>query len=420
MSTNFKYASENEASVYESLSSNKGKKVINKILLGTYVQILDADGDWFKISTAGPGGWMHKDTLSDTMGLKVFFLDVGQGDGMLIEIGKYKILVDAGPNDSMHNYLTKWQYKYLLDAGKKVHIDFLIVSHFDTDHYKGFVKILQNQGFTFGNICHPGILKFATKDNPFKTGLGDTIESENETLLTKIFDNLITADRSVAFNRDVTAFMDALIEANEEERVIGAKRIEAGDVILNKKIDGYDFSIEVLAPFTEKVGNKKGFLYWKDDGKTINGHSLVLKLNYGTRTVLFGGDLNTLSENYLMSKYKGQNPFEVDVAKSCHHGSSDFTEKFMRLINPYATVISSGDNEGHAHPRADAIGCAGKYSKSKRPLVYSTELARSTNLKKSEILYGMINLRCNGQDIYISQMKEVQKDSDMWDSYEVK
>ncbi|MCU0405332.1 MAG: hypothetical protein MUE99_12380 [Chitinophagaceae bacterium] len=92
----------------------------------------------------------------------------------------------------------------------------------------------------------------------------------------------------------------------------------------------------------------------------------------------------------------------------------------MGLVKPYATVISSGDNESHAHPRADAIGCAGKYSKSKRPLVYSTELARSVNMRSNEILFGMINLRCDGKDIFISQMKEAKKASDLWDSYEVK
>lgn len=162
------------------------------------------------------------------------------------------------------------------------------------------------------------------------------------------------------------------------------------------------------------------FAYWKDEGQTINGHSLVLKLTFGSRTLLLGGDLNTYSQNYLMGKYAPANPFEVDVSKSCHHGSSDFSEKFMELINPFATVISSGDNEGHAHPRADAIGCAGKYSKSIRPLVYSTELARSTDLKNQKILYGMINLRCNGSDIYMSQMKEVKNNADLWDSYLVK
>ncbi len=118
--------------------------------------------------------------------------------------------------------------------------------------------------------------------------------------------------------------------------------------------------MEVLAPFTEKIDGKTCFVYWKDDGKTINGHSLVLKLRLAQGTFLFGGDLNTFSENYLMGKYEDQNPFEVDVAKSCHHGSHDFTENFMALVNPYATVISSGDNEKHSHPRPDAFGCPEK------------------------------------------------------------
>ncbi len=420
--SNFKYAAINEAPIYESVKNNKGQKPVNKILMGTYVRVLESAGDWYKIVTAGtpmPGAWMHKDTLTDNMGLKVFFLDVGQGDGVLLEIGKYKILIDAGPDSSMFNYLTKWQYKYLLTANKPVHIDYLIVSHFDKDHYNGFTKILEHPGFTFGTICHPGILKFAG-GHPYATGLGNTVKNGTDTILTQVFNNLTTTNSAVPFNSYITPFIAKLQTAFGEGRVGKARRYEAGEVILKKKIEGQDFTLEVLGPFTEKVGNKKGFLYWKDDGKTINGHSLVIKATYGSRTFLLGGDLNTYSQNYLISKYPDQNPFEVDVAKSCHHGSSEFTEKFMKMINPYATVISSGDNESHSHPRADAIGCAGKYSKSKRPLVYSTELARSTNLKKNEILFGLINMRCNGTDIYMSQMKEARNSYDIWDSYEVK
>lgn len=412
----FKYALTNEATIYESVSNGKGKNPINKILMGTYVRVIENNGAWLKVETAGPDGWMSASDLSNEMGLKIFFLDVGQGDGVLLEVGKYKILIDAGPNNSMYNYLTKWQYKYILDKGEKVHIDYLIVSHFDIDHYKGFVKILKDTRFTFGTIVHAGILKFATKVNPYNSGLGDTIINNGQKYLIKIFDNLLNINESASFNRDVTAFINALQNA----QVNKAKRYEQGNTLIDETIEGKNFRIEVLAPFTEKQNNKKAFVYWKDDGKTINGHSLVLKVTFGTRTILLGGDLNTFSQNYLIGQYAPNNPFEVDVAKSCHHGSSDFTEKFMKLINPYATVISSGDNEGHAHPRADAVGCAGKYSKSKRPLVYSTELARSTDLKNQKILYGMINLRCNGTDIYMSQMKEVKKDSDLWDSYEVK
>lgn len=419
MAIQFKYAAINEANIYDSVSNGKGKKTINKILMGTYVEIIQQDGDWYKVKTAGPDGWMHKDTLTDEMGLKVFFLDVGQGDGVLLEVGKLKILIDAGPNNNMYGYLTKWKYTYLLNSKEKIHIDFLIISHFDADHYKGTIKILSNPNFTFGTIIHPGILKFAEKTNPYNTGLGQTVKKDENVYLAQIFDNLLTVKSDIPFNRDITSFLNALQKAASEGRVSKVKRYEQGNTIISNKIEKKNFRIDVLGPFTEKVGNKKMLSYWEDESHTINGNSLVLKITFGDRTFLLGGDLNTDSQNFLMSKYGNNNPFEVDVAKSCHHGSSDFSEEFMKLINPYATVISSGDNESFSHPRADAIGCAGKYSKSKRPLVYSTELARSINMKSNKILFGMINLRCNGKDIFISQMKEARNSADIWDSYEV-
>jgi competence protein ComEC len=421
MSTTFKYASVNEATLYESVTpAGKGQKPVNKILLGTYVEVVEEKDDWVKVITAGPHGWMPKNELGDQMGLKIFYLDVGQGDGALIEIGNYKILVDAGPTDNMFNYLTRWQYKYLLDKNEKIHIDYLIISHFDADHFKGFIKILEHPGFTFGQVCHPGILKFATRGNTFNSGLGTTVQNGGTNFLTTVFDNLLTRSGEVPFNRDITAFLKALDKAKSENRVLRAKRLTQGDVVIKKKVEGKLFTLEVLAPFLEKVAGKNAYIYWKDDGKTINGHSLVLKISFGERSFLFAGDLNSLSENYVMEKYQSKNPFQVDVAKACHHGSSDFTEQFMAMINPLVSVISSGDNEGFSHPRADAVGCAGKYSRSARPLVFSTELARSTNLKDKRILYGMINGRCNGQDIYMAQMKEVHSNADVWDSYEVK
>ena len=84
-----------------------------------------------------------------------------------------------------------------------------------------------------------------------------------------------------------------------------------------------------------------------------------------------------------------------------------------------ATVISSGDNESFSHPRADAIGCAGRYSRGVKPLIFSTELARSTNVTTQKVLYGMINSRCDGQKIFFAQMKEKHSGADLWDSYEV-
>jgi len=114
-------------------------------------------------------------------------------------------------------------------------------------------------------------------------------------------------------------------------------------------------------------------------------------LKYGDLRVLLGGDLDTEAEEYLISKYPNDNPFRVDVAKACHHGSSEFSIDFLKKVKLYATVISSGDNENYSHPGADALGCVGRYTRSERPLVFSTELARSYNSAR-EIHYGNLNM----------------------------
>lgn len=415
----FKYAARNESPVYQSISNHKGVKIINRLLMGTYVGIREEDDDFFKVVTAGPDGWMKKSDLSDNMGLKIFYLDVGQGDGVLLEVGNLRLLIDGGPGNHMHGYLTRWQYTYLLRYKKPVHIDYVFISHFDTDHYKGLIKVLENPLFTIGTIYHPGILKFASKNNPYNTGLGNVVSIEKQKYLTGVFDDLLTLECEASYNRDVNLFMKALLKAHENHRIGKVKRLKSGDVPIHEIIENKTFKVEILAPFNEKVEDKDAFLYWKDDSITINGHSMVLKVTFGARTMMFGGDLNKKAEEYLMSRYPDSHPFEVDVAKCCHHGSSDFSEQFMQKVNPYATVISSGDNEGFSHPRADAIGCAGRYARGERPLVYSTELARSVNSRSKKVLFGMINLRCNGNEIYISQMKEVNKPSDIWDSYKL-
>jgi hypothetical protein len=60
-----------------------------------------------------------------------------------------------------------------------------------------------------------------------------------------------------------------------------------------------------------------------------------------------------------------------------HHGSSHFSDALLRVINAAATVISCGDNESHTYPRVDALGSFGKHGRGERPLIFSTELARS-------------------------------------------
>ena len=415
MLPDFLYAVTNEAPVYGDVTNNKPRNLVNKIQMGTYVTIKSELGDFYQVVTAGPNGWMNKKDLGSTMGLKIFYLDVGMGDAALIEVGNLRILIDGGPARNMHSYLSRWQYTYLIYKGQPVHIDYVFVSHFDADHFKGLVSLINDQRFSFGTIYHAGILKFADRSNPHNSGLGKVVKRDNIKYLTSLFNNLLKTGTTDIFNRDISDFLDAVAAAHAEGRLKSTKRLSAGDVPVKKIIESKNFKIDIWAPFTEKIGGRHCFVYWSNEGKTINGHSLVLRISFGDRTFLFGGDLNAHSERYLLEKYGNTNPFLSDVAKSCHHGSSDFTEEFMQQVNPFATVISSGDNDSYSHPRADAIGCAGKYGRGIRPLVFSTELARS--FSKSGILFGMINLRSNGTAVYINQMKETKRPQDMWDAY---
>ena len=100
------------------------------------------------------------------------------------------------------------------------------------------------------------------------------------------------------------------------------------------------------------------------------------------------------------------------------------------MLNPIATIISSGDEEPHCHPRPDTLGTIGKYSRGKRSLIFSTELARSgkefLELKDMDIsaqkkkervvtVYGMINVRTDGEKVVIAQKLESAAKGRNWD-----
>jgi hypothetical protein len=248
-----------------------------------------------------------------------------------------------------------------------------------------------------------------------------------------------------------------------------------------------EFTIEVLGPVVEKAPNgKKGLRTFAssmtakamNEGKTKNGHSVLLRLAYREFSVLFGGDLNTPAEHFLMRHYgnKGNPPttiadttamiecararFGVDLMKSCHHGASDVTDEFLEATRPAAFVVSSGDEESYVHPRPDLLGLLGKKGRGHRPLVLCTELLRSTREKEDPALrgkldrlvasideetdpekkkaleqaredildelfkrnvgvYGAINLRTDGRRAVVAFRREQSKGTNRWFTYEL-
>ncbi|HRH96710.1 MAG TPA: hypothetical protein PLB55_12280, partial [Prosthecobacter sp.] len=146
--------------------------------------------------------------------------------------------------------------------------------------------------------------------------------------------------------------------------------------------------IKVLAPVEFDIDGKAAIRRFPGgDSKNTNGNSIMLRVDFGRTRTILTGDLNKSSQTWLLKDYEGHTQeFECDVAKACHHGSDDVSYSFLQRLRPAVTVISSGDNEGHDHPRPSIVAASAttghfelKDDELVSPLVFSTELARSVS-----------------------------------------
>ena len=422
-----KYAARPETPLFEKpddvdAGPHDGLKMVNVVLMNTWLKVTESDGQWRRVEAPGDDGWVHESDLKNRQDLKIGFVDVGQGDGALIECNEERFLIDGGEFDQFRNYLVGWQWGYDLAGGGKIRVDHVFVSHFDSDHYKGLITVIEDTRFNIGTIYHNGIPRFVDSRNDrepeYDTDLGTTIErtvnGHTKRYLTTTFDGFDDVDELLT-KRGLSAtffrFLTAVKKARMEGRLKNIRKLDATTPYLPEHGSGSALEIRVLGPVPEPDGSMEWFV---DSSHTLNGHSLVIRLKYGSRSVLFAGDLNTHSERHLLERTDDR-WFRVDVAKSCHHGSSDFLTEFMAAVQPYATVISSGDNKTYEHPRADAIGCAGKYSRGERPLVFSTEVLRRVS-GGGEILYGKVNFRTDGRIASMSHMKETPG-TNLWTTF---
>lgn len=86
-----------------------------------------------------------------------------------------------------------------------------------------------------------------------------------------------------------------------------------------------------------------------------NNDSLVLRLKFGDRTLLFPGDAEKAVERNLLSE-NDESTMRADILKIGHHGSKNSTTPdFLSAVNPRLAIISSGEGNSYGHPSPEVL-----------------------------------------------------------------
>ena len=223
---------------------------------------------------------------------KLTFLDVGQGDSMVIQ-SPYQsctVIVDTGGNFSFtgeaKSIFSQTLEAYLLGEGIR-EIDYLILTHQDFDHTGEAIPLME---------------RF-----PIKT--------------------LILSEAKISGK------MEEIIE------IAHLKKIEIKQVKTNDRLKCSNQTYTFIHPPPRNLDS--------------NDDSLVMTLEINAFNALLTGDIGMTVEPYILNEYSLNH---LDVYKVAHHGSKFSNSKtFLETLNPTYAVVSAGRNNIYGHPSLENI-----------------------------------------------------------------
>jgi len=223
--------------------------------------------------------------------LKVYFLDVGQGDSILIETPDgTQTLIDSGRNNTVINQISE-----IIPFFDRT-LDIIIPTHSDADHVGGFPEILK---------------RFQIK-NYFDSGFIDNDDLNNEISL--------------------------LVQ---NEKGIQKKIISRGDEIILDKEN--NITLKILWP---TLG------FQTDDN---NERSVVTRLDYKDTSFLFTGDAGIEIEKKIIENNSNNLLDVDILKAGHHGSKTSSSPEFLEKVSPEITIISAGKDNKFGHPHKEVI-----------------------------------------------------------------
>jgi competence protein ComEC len=240
---------------------------------------------------------------------QIAFLDVGQGDGIVIRTPDgQSFMIDGGSSGKKN--LAKYQLMpYLKNQGIS-YVDAIFISHTDLDHISGVLQLLETISSGLTTIRVGTLVLPDWKDPP-----------------------------------------DTWTELAKAAWTAGAKVVTGhrGDVF-----QGKDVQFRIISPQSGVVT------------EDLNEAGMVMEMTYGNFKALFTGDIGEGTENELLTDGQLE---DVDVLKVAHHGSRfSSSDLFLKAVHAETAVISCSENNTYGHPAPETVdrlneaGCRVEYT----------------------------------------------------------
>lgn len=230
--------------------------------------------------------------------MRMTFISIGQGDGILIESKDLILTIDGGSSSNTSNG------QYILTPHIKSraidHIDFAFITHADADHTNGIIYLLENE---------------------------DEVNIYNLVLP-------ITATDDYKFNK---------LKEAAEKRGVKIMYMKEGDTYKFKD----EYFITVLSPNEGSLKNEK---------RDQNEMSLTFRLDYKNHSALFTGDIGKQTMGRMLKDEFAIKNLDVEVLKVPHHGSKNSNvPEFFEMASPKYSVFSYGKNNNYGHPNLETV-----------------------------------------------------------------
>lgn len=338
--------------------------------------------------------------------MKITMFDAGNGDCILIQSSSTNILIDGGTADSFDNW-----YKEIKKLGC---IDALFITHIDSDHTNGIIKLLEKnkvdknpieikkiyfngieQLFSdeFGSLieCSESDDKFDSINACFEEVTGrenvgfnegtslsyilNDINNVNSTVIhNKTFEEpIIIGDFSIEIisptishlNQLKELWKEILIERQVKKKILTKSHTNAFETYvnnLNKEIsEAFEVTDDSYSTIDEYANSE-----YKQDSSLANSTSLSFLITCHSKTFLMLGDIHIET----VFEWMNGDELVIDALKVSHHGSkSNLNKEFLELINCNKYLIST-NGKIYKHPDLETLSRIAKFSKKAETTIF--------------------------------------------------